>query len=561
MAGRHTAAPAGGARRRAPARPNRRGARRAVALVAGVLVLFCAAGWSVVRSFGGDRACADGEDLTVAAAPEIAPVVRTAAAQTDAGDLADAGVCTLHVVAMEPADALAGLRADARTTDLWIPDTSAWLARLPAAVRSRAPRSVAKTPVVLAAPGGAARPDSWLQALSQPASSLLDPSTSGASLGALAALHAEAVKGTTSGTALSNWLVGNAQDASPYSSSDAELLHQAGGGAAPASSWFPTTEQRVVDALHDTGGAGGSALKATVPRSGTILLDYPLVPVTTGERTAPAAAAARVLADRLASPAGTRRLEAAGFRSASGAPTDADGGVGTFTEVGVVQPDAVTGLLNTWLTLRTDARMLAVLDVSGSMEEYAGASTRVALARDAVLTALRGMPGDWQVGLWAFSRGLGAGDDDHRALAPVFDLDATSGGSTQRQRLVRAAQALPTLVGGGTGLYDTVLAAYRNAVAGYDPNRFNAVVLLTDGRNDDESGIGLGQLLDTLRAERDPAHPVQVITIGMGPQADTAALARIADSTGAPSYVVRDPRAISGVLNDALLERVGWGLR
>jgi Ca-activated chloride channel homolog len=126
---------------------------------------------------------------------------------------------------------------------------------------------------------------------------------------------------------------------------------------------------------------------------------------------------------------------------------------------------------------------------------------------------------------------------------------------------VRAAQALPTLVGGGTGLYDTVLAAYRNAVAGYDPNRFNAVVLLTDGRNDDESGIGLGQLLETVRAERDPAHPVQVITIGMGPQADTAALARIADSTGAPSYVVRDPRAISGVLNDALLERVGWGLR
>ena len=257
MAGRHSAAPDGGARRRArapqgerapsqPREPTAGGGRSwkrgSLVLIASVLALFSVAGWSALSSFraGG---CDDGQTLTVAAAPEIAPVVE-AAVSPDAGDpLETSQGCGLTVRPTEPADALASIVDGTHAPDLWVPDTSAWLARLPSSVPDRIPRSLAKTPVVLAGPSGGERPDTWLAGLSQPGATLLDPSTTGASIGALEALHAEAVKGATSGTALSHWLVTAAQSAPDYSLGDSEILENAASGLGETSGWFPTTEQ------------------------------------------------------------------------------------------------------------------------------------------------------------------------------------------------------------------------------------------------------------------------------------------------------------------------------
>ena len=111
-------------------------------------------------------------------------------------------------------------------------------------------------------------------------------------------------------------------------------------------------------------------------------------------------------------------------------------------------------------------------------------------------------------------------------------------------------------MGGGTGLYDTTLAAFRTVRVGYDPARINSVVLLTDGRNrDDDIGIGLPTLLRTLRAEFDPAQPVPIITIGMGPDANMAALRRISETTGGKAYSALDPNDIETVFLDAMIER------
>jgi hypothetical protein len=557
MPGRHAAAPAGGARRRAAvrgARPRTRG----VAVVLAVAVLFVVAGWSAVTSLGAGSACEDGQNLTLAASPEIAPLVEAVVSPADGEAVQTEDGCGVTVQWTDPDAALAAIHAGEHAPDLWIPDTSAWLLRLPPAVPDREPRSVAKTPVVLAGPSDAERPPTWLAALSERGARMLDPSASGASVGALAALHAEAVQGDTSGTALSHWLVATAQAAPEYSFSDVDLLNNAANGGDLAAGWFPTTEQRFVDAAEEATGGG---FAAAVPQSGTVLLDYPLVPIATGERGAAAVEAAQLVTDRLRSPAGVRRLEEAGFRPPSGAPTDVEGGIGPVHEIGVVQPDAVAKLLNTWVNLTADARMLTVMDVSASMQELAGTRTRVMLARDAALAALRDVPGGWQLGLWAFSQGLGQGTADYTQLAPVRTLAASSGTTSHREVVSDVVRQLPGVTAGGTALYDTSLAAYRRAVADYDPGRFNSVVLLTDGYNDDPDGITLRRLLDTLRREQDPAHPVQLITIGMGPDADTDALERIAEATGAPSYVVRDPREIGRVFTDALLQRVEWGLR
>lgn len=554
MSGRHSTRPS----TKAESRQSRPVSRVGIGAVAGAVVVASVVGWESAASPGGILACHDDTTLTLAAAPEIAPVIASMVTGGEDEEVeTELGCARVQVVPTDPVDAAAAVRSGQGAPDMWIPDTSAWLAQMPGGLATRQRWSFAKTPVVLAGAPGAARPDTWLSALSQPGATLLDPRTSGASVGALVALSAEAVQGATSGKDLSSWLVSAAQAAPPKALSDRDLLSGSAGGGGSAPDWFPTTEQRFVSVQ---GRESRGDYAPVVPKAGTTLLDYPLVPVARGSDGRLVSSIAETIARRLLAPGGARRLAEAGFRPPSGVPTERSA-LGEVHEVTVVQPNADAGLFRTWVTLTGDARMLAVLDVSGSMADPAGEETRIGLTQQAVLGALKRLPGSWQLGLWAFSIGLGPGDVDHRELAPVRALASGSGNDGQRAHLADAMRGLGGLVGGGTGLYDTALAAYRDAVSDYSAGQFNSVVLLTDGRNEDSRGLDMPRLLEALRNTQRPQRPVPVITIGMGPQADTAALRRIATATGGTSYVVRDPQALPEIFTDALLERVGWGLR
>jgi uncharacterized protein YegL len=83
----------------------------------------------------------------------------------------------------------------------------------------------------------------------------------------------------------------------------------------------------------------------------------------------------------------------------------------------------------------------------------------------------------------------------------------------------------------------------------------SSVVLITDGENEDDTGIQLDALLDTLRGEADPTRPVKVIAIALGPDADLGALQQIADATGGAAYQALDPEDLQGVLFDAIRRR------
>jgi Mg-chelatase subunit ChlD len=200
-------------------------------------------------------------------------------------------------------------------------------------------------------------------------------------------------------------------------------------------------------------------------------------------------------------------------------------------------------------------RMIAAIDVSGSMARPAGDQSRIELARGAALTALTTFPRATEVGLWVFSTDRGPGRRDWQRLAPIRRLDAEVGSTTHQEVLTQALTDLPARPKGDTGLYDTVLAASRAVRKGYDPDRVNSVVLLTDGINDDPSGITLDKLVATLRKEQVPDRPVRVILVGMGPEADAATLATIARATDGASYVARDPKDITTVFVQALLSR------
>ena len=117
---------------------------------------------------------------------------------------------------------------------------------------------------------------------------------------------------------------------------------------------------------------------------------------------------------------------------------------------------------------------------------------------------------------------------------------------------LRGQKAIPN---GGTGLYATAIAAVRAVKQNYDSSAVNAVLLFTDGKNDDPGGPTLEQTLHILGGLRDPAQPVRIIALGMGPDVDGNELGQLAQATGGLSYVARNPTDLQTVFINALQSR------
>ena len=105
----------------------------------------------------------------------------------------------------------------------------------------------------------------------------------------------------------------------------------------------------------------------------------------------------------------------------------------------------------------------------------------------------------------------------------------------------------------GTPLYDVARATYDQLLSSYDPARINAMVLLTDGRNEDgesgDDGRQLDDLLTALQAgtEGRDARPVRIFPIAYGQAADLDTLRRIAEASSGAVYDASDPRSIAKV--------------
>jgi Ca-activated chloride channel family protein len=203
-------------------------------------------------------------------------------------------------------------------------------------------------------------------------------------------------------------------------------------------------------------------------------------------------------------------------------------------------------LLERWDAQRKAARVLLVLDVSGSMGDPAGQGdrTKLELAVAALTNSLEQFADRDEVGLRIFStdlQGEGSGVDA-LDLVPVAPI-----GGNRDQLRERLSGLTPVF---GTPLYDVTADSYTTMVDAYDDERINAVVLLTDGVNDDPDGqLDLGALLDELTtgSEGRASQPVRVFPIAYGRDADLATLSRIADATDAAVYDASDARSIDKV--------------
>lgn len=213
------------------------------------------------------------------------------------------------------------------------------------------------------------------------------------------------------------------------------------------------------------------------------------------------------------------------------------------TELQVPDPAVLAALVDGWETYRKTARVIMVIDVSGSMGDLGGEGfSKLDLAKQAVAASLDQFKSEDEVGLWVFSTNLD-GDRDYLQLVPPAPLQQTK---TQIRSSVDSL-----IADGGTGLYDSTRAAVQAVRDGFDQTKINAVILLTDGKcDDDPPGCELEPLLQFLSSsERDV---VRVFPVAYGADANIAELQAIADATSARLYKATDPLTIEEVFEQVV---------
>ncbi len=299
---------------------------------------------------------------------------------------------------------------------------------------------------------------------------------------------------------------------------------------------------------------GGAAkprtpLVAVYPKEGTLLSDNPYVVLSAPWVDDAKRAAAADFLSYVQAPARQEAFQKAAFRSFTGKPGAAiseANGMLPKQKIIVIDPPSppvLRQVARSWNALRKRARVLLVLDVSGSMGEQVGGSgqNKLDLAKRAAVSAVNQFAADDEVGLWTFSTGKSPQDLPYNTLVPIAAL------RSNRAALQGAIRGLQP--GGGTALYATTKAAQHAVAATLDPSRINAVVLLTDGKNEFPPDSDLNPVIDQLAsASESSATAVRVFPIAYGEKADLGVLKRIAEASRAAAYDASDPATIDKVL-------------
>nr|HNN39947.1 substrate-binding and VWA domain-containing protein [Microthrixaceae bacterium] len=299
-------------------------------------------------------------------------------------------------------------------------------------------------------------------------------------------------------------------------------------------------------------------LVAIYPTEGTLYSDNPLFVLDADWVSGPQRAAAQQFQKFVMEPKNQEKVLKFGFRPgnpdvAVGAPITADNGVDpnqpqTLLEVpsGAVMDE----LLGRWAEQRKGARVMLVIDVSGSMGDPAdpsdpGGPTKLDLAKEAVIDGLDSFKAEDLVGVRIFTSGIDGGSADFVDLAPVQAI------GPNRERIKNQVDQLSPL--NGTPLYSVTQRSYDQMLTGYDPALINAVILLTDGRNDDGNAADDRDQLQSLLADvknsndGENSRPVRIFTIAYGGDTNPAELKRISEASNATAYTATDATTINDV--------------
>jgi Ca-activated chloride channel family protein len=264
---------------------------------------------------------------------------------------------------------------------------------------------------------------------------------------------------------------------------------------------------------------------ALYPKEGTFWSDHPYAILNTPWVDAEQRAAAMTFRDfLLAKPQQELALQL-GFRPGDpnipiGAPIDAAHGVDPRqpqTLLEVPNAEVITAARAVWGQNKKRVDVMVVLDVSGSMTE----ENRLERAKTALRTFIQQLADEDGLGLTVFS-------SQATVLSPISPL------GTKRQQLLDQVGGL--IPQGGTRLFDTIREAYAPLSAEPSGQRIRALVVLTDGE-DNESRLTADDLVRQLQ-QNEEGQSIKVFTIAYsgGAQGSVDALKRIAQASGAKSY-------------------------
>jgi hypothetical protein len=501
--------------------------------------------------------CATTAVINVTASPDIAPVI----ART-ARDLSTEDTCYSVRVSNRDSSATAAslvVSDGAEQPDVWIPDSSVWSQR--AQTRGAFPgpvtgTSIASSPVVLALTedvakqaGWPAKPLTWADVLARPSLriGMPDPGLEPAGVSVLYGVHELLKTRPDPATAVTTQLRRLSPNTLP---SVPDLFARLPGSASEEAplDGFAAPEAAV---LRQNAKQNAVRMVAVYARPAVPALDYPYVilPDASAQKRAAAEKFLTVLMTQTSADA----LADAGFRTPDGETLRRRGNEertssAKITPAELPPPDEVDRLLNEWSGVNLSGRVLVLLDVSGSMADPVPGtgSNRMAITLKAAELGIGLMKPTTKVGVWLFSTKLD-GDKDYEELLPVAPIsEQVDSDAFEKLRQVKALQ------NGATGLYDSTLAAYKDARQNFEPGRINTVAVLTDGRNEDPDSITRDRLLTELAKLQDPQRPIRLVGIGIGPDVDVEELQAIAGATGGQAFTTTDPTKIGDIFYAAL---------
>jgi Ca-activated chloride channel homolog len=578
-------------------RVSRRGRERRVSVallvaiavgIASVLMATLAAQAVVARSSCNDHPL----QVNVAVSDDIAPAVQSVAQLFNRQNHQAAGRCVkVKVTREEPAAEAAALDGASASgglpaADAWIPDSTLWVdaaSTFPLGAQriQTTGITVARSPLLIVMPPTAAaqvpsfnNSVGWSfllppnaggpTAAQQVRVELPDPTQSAAGLATLIEMSRLLGSGAAARTSLTTF-VRSAQSSAQFD--DATSLATFVTLANPPLDAHPVTvssEQAVLsyDAAHP-----GHPLAARYPVGVTAALgapelDYPYVVTSTEPAEVTAANEFGKLLQQGYTAALVRHY---GFRSANGTtgtlPADYGLPGQTLQPATSATPGEAETALQVWSKLQTGSRDLAVVDVSSSMLMPSGLPGGVTLEQELTRTALLGLalfPDSTQLGMWDFANNLD-GNLPYKQLVPVGPLPGEMGLITRRQQLEQMNMSLRPLANAPAALNRTILAAYQQMVATYQPNYTNAVIVLTAGVDNAPGDIPPATLASKLHALYNPNRPVELIIVMVGSKGNLAAMQQIAAAGGGAAYPVTDPTEVGKVFFAAVSRRICQG--
>ena len=472
---------------------------------------------------------------------------------TDIADQTESSACFDFTVEAVPASHVDDRLAGDQAPDIWVAESQSRIRQVGTALGhtwSGIGPSIGTSPIVVA---GRDLPkiQSWSKVLAMPPLRVDPPATSDVSNAAVIGALAEMSDGSMTHTQLIETLTGRAlrmndEDGTPD-------LKKMAADDAPS---IALVSERTYATFTAESGAEAPEITATVPATGTVALDYRVANVAPTGRAVTSNDAIMALADTVKTDDGARIRAEHHIRPADGSPLPDGEGVGKVAMTDAPDRAFIDNIGRKWTALTRPIRALVVQDVSGSMRQEAGGRSRAALLKEASLYGLGKLPKNTALGYWEFSIDRGGPGVPYREVAPIAPVMDKTDGVPNRDVLGTAIDTSLKNVGGGTGLYDTALAAFKEVYDSYDPAYSNSVILMTDGRNEDPHSISLDQLVSELNIMKNPARRIPIVTIGISDDADADALKRISEATRGSTFVAHDPKDIGSILLKAVSYRV-----